>query len=69
MNYPEQSAAGEPDDDALIEQYDPNREQPEGRPIYTIMLTVTGSRLESTLKKAHGAFGDNPECRKGQQDF
>jgi hypothetical protein len=46
------------EDDALIEHYDPNREQPQGRPIYTIMLTVTGSRLESTLKKAQEAFGD-----------
>jgi hypothetical protein len=46
------------DDDALFEKYDPNREQPQGRPIYTIMLTVAGSRLESTLKKAQEAFGD-----------
>ena len=46
------------DDDALIERYDPNREQPEGRPLYKVMLSVTGSRLEATLKKALEAFGD-----------
>lgn len=46
------------DDDALFTQYDPNKEPPEGRPTYKIMLTVTGSRLEATLKKAQEAFGD-----------
>jgi hypothetical protein len=46
------------EDDALFTQYDPNKEPPEGRPTYKIMLTVTGSRLEATLKKAQEAFGD-----------
>lgn len=46
------------DDDALFTQYDPNKELPGGRPIYKIMLTVTGSRLEATMKKAQEAFGD-----------
>jgi hypothetical protein len=45
------------DDDALIAQYDPDRETPDGRPIYKIMLTVTGARLEATLKKARITFG------------
>jgi hypothetical protein len=47
----------EDDDDALIAQYDPDREAPDGRPIYKIMLTVTGARLEATLKKARITFG------------
>jgi hypothetical protein len=45
------------DDDTLIAQYDPDKEEPEGRPTYKIMLTVTGSRLEATLKKAKVTFG------------
>ena len=45
------------DNDALIAQYDPGRDTPEGRPTYRIMLTVTGSRLEATLKKARIVFG------------
>jgi hypothetical protein len=45
------------DNDALIAQYDPGRDTPEGRPTYRILLTVTGSRLEATLKKARITFG------------
>lgn len=45
-------------DDALITQYDPAREAPEGKPVYSIMLSVTGSRLGATLRKAQEAFGD-----------
>ena len=51
-------APDELDEDALIEQYDPDREEPGGRPIYKVMLTVTGSKLESMLKKAKEAFGE-----------
>lgn len=55
---PARPPEGESDEDALIAQYDPDREGREGRPIYKVMLTVSGSKLETMLKKAKEAFGE-----------
>jgi hypothetical protein len=54
---PVEPEEGEDDDDALIAQYDPDTEAPESRPVYKIILRVTGARLEATLKKARITFG------------